>query len=63
MKATIIVTMEIKIDVPNEYYPPECDTDEKRLAYELDAYESGGADIMELISRESKMKIKGKVSK
>ncbi|MFD0710603.1 hypothetical protein [Paenibacillus sp. GCM10027626] len=63
MKARITVTIEIELDVPNDYYPPECDTDEKRLAYELDSYENGDADIMELLSRDSKMKIKGKVSK
>ncbi|ULL14338.1 hypothetical protein DVH26_07680 [Paenibacillus sp. H1-7] len=61
MKAIITVTAEIEIDVPNEYYPPECDTDEKRLAYEIESYDNGEGDIMQLLSTESKMTIVGKV--
>lgn len=62
MKAIITVTMEIEIDVPNEFYPVECDTDEKRLAYELENYQNGNGDIMDLLSRDSKMIITGKLS-
>lgn len=61
MKAIITVTVEIELEVPNNYYPPECDTDEKRLACELENYENGNGDIMELLSRDSKLTITGKV--
>lgn len=63
MKAIITVTTEIEIDVPDEYYPSDCDTDEKRLACEIEQYENGHGDIMDLLSRDSKMTITGKVSK
>ncbi|MGY4759505.1 hypothetical protein ACVNS2_07925 [Paenibacillus caseinilyticus] len=62
MKAILTVTIEIELDVPNDYYPPEYDTDEKRLSFEIEQYENGHGDIMELLSRDGKMTITGKVS-